>query len=167
MAAVTRAEAEAFVLGCGEQDGPESDEHAADLFEALYDRRPGAEDADVWSLCCAAVSITDDAINSNCPACEMSGLSRERALKESPRYMAALDALPDSRGGVPDEPAVECWSCRRLRAAGVDPAPLAREDAAEWRWRIRTMRDRATAAGDQHQADVCAIALAAYEPDRG
>lgn len=58
-----------------------------------------------------------------CPACELAGMSRERALREAPRYMAALDALPP--GDIPDEPRSECWDCRRLRAHGHDPRALA------------------------------------------
>ena len=42
-----------------EDEGPETYEEAAELFGALYDRAPDAEDGDmgnVWSLCCAAVA---------------------------------------------------------------------------------------------------------------
>lgn len=42
-----------------EDEGPESDAEAAEIFEALYGRAPDADDGDrlsVWSLCCAGVS---------------------------------------------------------------------------------------------------------------
>ncbi len=57
-AVLSRREAEDFVRECGEDDGPESYEEAAEIFAALYDRAPDADDGDqgeVWSLCCAAV----------------------------------------------------------------------------------------------------------------
>jgi hypothetical protein len=53
-----RAEAVAYVRSCGEDDGPESYDDAAEVFAALYGRAPDADDGDqgdVWSLCCAAV----------------------------------------------------------------------------------------------------------------
>ena len=52
------AEAEAYVRTCGEDEGPESYEEAAELFAALYGRAPDEDDGDqagIWSLCCAAV----------------------------------------------------------------------------------------------------------------
>lgn len=57
---MTEQEAIEYVHSCGEGDGPESYEHAAEIFAALYDRRPDDEDGDqgdVWSLCCAAVEV--------------------------------------------------------------------------------------------------------------
>jgi hypothetical protein len=55
---VIRSEAEEYVRTCLEDEGPDSYEEAAEIFAALYDRRPGSDDGDqgaVWSLCCAAV----------------------------------------------------------------------------------------------------------------
>lgn len=55
---MTRHEAIAYVSGCAEDDGPDTYEYAAEIFEALYDRAPDDDDGDlgaVWSLCCAAV----------------------------------------------------------------------------------------------------------------
>lgn len=51
-------EAEDFVRSCGEDEGPESYEEAAEIFAAIYERAPDEADGDqgeVWSLCCAAV----------------------------------------------------------------------------------------------------------------
>jgi len=55
---MTAAEAEAYVRACAEDEGPETDDEAAEIFAALYDRAPDAEDiaVGVWSLCCAAVA---------------------------------------------------------------------------------------------------------------
>lgn len=58
----------------------------------------------------------------NCPTCELSGVTPERARELAPRYMSAIDTLPPM--AVPDEPADECWDCRCLRAAGYDPEAL-------------------------------------------
>jgi hypothetical protein len=55
---MTKQEAKQYVRRCGEDDGPDSYAEAAEIFAALYDRSPDAEDGDrldVWSLCCAAV----------------------------------------------------------------------------------------------------------------
>lgn len=55
---MSKKEAIAYVRSCGESDGPETYEEAAEVFAALYDRAPDASDGDqgnVWSLCCAAV----------------------------------------------------------------------------------------------------------------
>jgi hypothetical protein len=55
---MTKSEAHAYVRSCGESDGPESYDDAAEIFAALYDRAPDENDGDagdVWSLCCAAV----------------------------------------------------------------------------------------------------------------
>lgn len=55
---MTESEAIEYVLSCGEDEGPSSYWHAAELFEALYGRAPDDEDGDageLWSLCCAAV----------------------------------------------------------------------------------------------------------------
>jgi hypothetical protein len=52
------AEAEQYVRSCGEDEGPETYEEAAEVFAALYGRDPDDDDGDtgdVWSLCCAAV----------------------------------------------------------------------------------------------------------------
>jgi hypothetical protein len=54
----TVAEAEQYVRSCGEDEGPETYEEAAEVFAALYGRDPDDDDGDtgdVWSLCCAAV----------------------------------------------------------------------------------------------------------------
>lgn len=55
---MTRREARAYVRSCDEQEGPETYEEAAEVFAALYGRRPDADDGDthaVWSMCCAEV----------------------------------------------------------------------------------------------------------------
>lgn len=53
---MTKAEAEAFVRSCGEDEGPEDESELREIFQALYGRAPDDdEDADIWSLCCAAV----------------------------------------------------------------------------------------------------------------
>jgi hypothetical protein len=55
---MTKSEAMAYIESCGETDGPESYDEVADIFEAMYGRRPDADDGDagqIWSLCCAAV----------------------------------------------------------------------------------------------------------------
>ena len=58
---MTRAEAEAYVRSCGEDEGPDGDVDLLTLlFVALYEREPDDEDTDVWSLCCAAVSDDRD-----------------------------------------------------------------------------------------------------------
>ena len=54
---MTKREAIAYVRSCAEDEGPETYEEAAEIFAALYGRRPDADDGDrfmVWSLCCAA-----------------------------------------------------------------------------------------------------------------
>jgi hypothetical protein len=58
---MNRKEAEDFVRSCGEDEGPTSEYQLAEIFEALYDRAPDDEDADIWSLCCAAVSDEESA----------------------------------------------------------------------------------------------------------
>lgn len=53
-----RDEAEDYVRSCGEDDGPETYEEAAELFEAIFGRAPDADDGDqgeLWSHVCAAV----------------------------------------------------------------------------------------------------------------
>lgn len=55
---MTRPEAEAYVRSCGEDDGPESYEEAAELFTAVFGRSPDSADGDqgdLWSHVCAAV----------------------------------------------------------------------------------------------------------------
>jgi hypothetical protein len=55
---VSRSEAEAYVRACGEDEGPDTYDEAADIFVALYERAPDDDDGDqgdVWSMCCAAV----------------------------------------------------------------------------------------------------------------
>ncbi len=64
----------------------------------------------------------------DCPTCTLGGWDDSRARRCWPSYMDALDRLPASDAPVPDEPAAECWDCRRLRAAGSDPAALIRVD---------------------------------------
>lgn len=56
---MSRREAEEYVRSCGEDDGPETYEDAAELFAAIFGRRPDADDGDMgelWSHVCAAVS---------------------------------------------------------------------------------------------------------------
>lgn len=56
---MTEQEAIEYVRGCGEDEGPESYGEAADLFAAIFGRRPDASDGDqgeLWSHVCAAVS---------------------------------------------------------------------------------------------------------------
>lgn len=77
--------------------------------------------------------------NGNCTACEMSGITPERAREIAPTYMAAVAIMERRRSArcaedpsvpwTPDEPATECWTCRQLRAEGLDPVVLARADA--------------------------------------
>jgi hypothetical protein len=58
---MTECEAIDYVRSCGETDGPDTYEDAAELFRALYGRAPEADDGDqgqLWSLCCAAVEET-------------------------------------------------------------------------------------------------------------
>lgn len=53
-----RAEAERHVRSCSEDEGPETYADATEVFEALFERAPDAEDGDMgmlWSHCCAAV----------------------------------------------------------------------------------------------------------------
>ena len=55
---MSRAEAEEYVRSCGEDDGPETYAEAAELFRAVFDRAPDADDGDrggLWSHVCAAV----------------------------------------------------------------------------------------------------------------
>lgn len=54
---MTKPEAIDYIQSCGEDDGPSSYAEAAEIFAALYERAPDADDGDkgqVWSLCCAA-----------------------------------------------------------------------------------------------------------------
>lgn len=48
----------------------------------------------------------------------------------TPTYMRALVALPTT-SAVPPAPAGECWDCRELRAAGLDPTALVMADSAD------------------------------------
>jgi hypothetical protein len=59
-----------------------------------------------------------------CPTCGLSGVTPERAREIAPRYLAALESLPERSYPVPDEPHAECWDCRVLRREGYDPAEL-------------------------------------------
>jgi len=82
-------------------------------------------------------AIRSDRADGNCPACESSGVPVERMRRESPRYMAAVDAadrFPDAdRKPTPDHPRSWCWTCRSLLAAGFDPVALATADAVDYR----------------------------------
>lgn len=72
----------------------------------------------------------------NCPACQLSGVTPERALKIAPAYMTALRAAKAARAArtndttpwIPDGPAGWCWDCRTLAAEGHDPATLVAAD---------------------------------------
>ena len=49
-----RAEAERHVRSCSEDEGPETYADATEVFEALFERAPDAEDGDMgmlWSHC--------------------------------------------------------------------------------------------------------------------
>ena len=53
-----KCEAEQYIRSCGEDDGPETYEDAAEIFRAIFGREPDASDGDagdLWSHCCAAV----------------------------------------------------------------------------------------------------------------
>jgi len=53
---MTERDAIEYVQSCGEDEGPETQEEAAEIFAALYGRAPDSDEgADVWSMCCAAV----------------------------------------------------------------------------------------------------------------
>ena len=54
---MTKREAVAYVKRCDENDGPESEAEAAKIFEALYGRKPDAQDRrdGIWNHCCAYV----------------------------------------------------------------------------------------------------------------
>lgn len=55
---ISRKDAMKYVRKCAEAQGPETYAEAAELFAAIYARRPDKQDGDrfqVWSLCCAAV----------------------------------------------------------------------------------------------------------------
>jgi len=55
---LSRADAEAFIRSCAEDEGPESYEHAAAIFAAIFGRHAADEDGDagdLWSHACAAV----------------------------------------------------------------------------------------------------------------
>lgn len=55
---MTEQEAIAYIRSCGEQDGPESYEEAAEVFHAMFGRQPDRDDGDaaaLFSACCAAV----------------------------------------------------------------------------------------------------------------
>lgn len=55
---MSRTEAIAFALSCDEDEGPESYDEAAELFAAMYGRRPDDSDGDqheLWSHVCAAI----------------------------------------------------------------------------------------------------------------
>ena len=55
---MTYKEAEQYIQACGEDDGPESYQHAAEIFAAIYGRQPHADDGDqfmLWSLACDAI----------------------------------------------------------------------------------------------------------------
>jgi hypothetical protein len=65
-----------------------------------------------------------DSTSQQCLGSEVSGchpgIPREQMTAPEERaYLAELDALPSM--AVPDEPAVLCWDCRRLAAAGRGP----------------------------------------------
>ena len=52
---MTRTEAIAYIASCGEDDGPEDRDEAAEIFLALFGVEPDADDDHlmVWSHCCA------------------------------------------------------------------------------------------------------------------
>lgn len=57
---MTKSEATDYIAACGEDDGPESYEDAADIFAAIFGRRPHADDGDahdLWSHACAAAEV--------------------------------------------------------------------------------------------------------------
>lgn len=67
----------------------------------------------------------------DCPACRLSGHTAEEARRIAPTYMAIVDdpaPRPSREVAVPDEPAAECWTCRRLRYDGFDPVALRAAD---------------------------------------
>lgn len=95
---------------------------------------PGAEDRAVDRARSAGLfgppaPASPDSADAGCPACGMSGWTPEQAERFAPRYMAALRSVPSHP--IPEQPAAECWDCRRLRAGGHDPAALAQRDLAE------------------------------------
>jgi len=77
---------------------------------------------EILNHCGVTYTCCKDADPGNCPVCECSGVTPERMKRESPRYMAALAALPDAP--VPEGPEGVCWDCRHLIHAGIDPRPL-------------------------------------------
>lgn len=62
---MTELEAIEYVQACGEADGPESYEEAAELFAAIFGRAPDDADGDalsLWSHVCAAVPRADTSV---------------------------------------------------------------------------------------------------------
>lgn len=62
-AAERRREAVAYIVACGEQDGPETYHDAAEIFRAIFGRDPTCADGlapDLFSHCCAAVAAEQD-----------------------------------------------------------------------------------------------------------
>lgn len=56
---MTRVEAEQYVRSCSEDEGPETYAEAAEIFAAIFGRRPVDGDGgqgEMWSHCCAAVA---------------------------------------------------------------------------------------------------------------
>lgn len=78
----------------------------------------------------SAAAIAAHPRNGNCPTCELGGVTPERARLEAPRWYAALLTVPDM--AVPDAPAACCWDCRKMIAAGLDPAAIIAPDHAEY-----------------------------------
>lgn len=101
----------------------------------LEELPPGAEDRAVERARDAGLfgppaPASPDSADAGCPACGMSGWTPEQAERFAPYYMAALRSAPSHP--IPDQPAAECWDCRRLRAAGHDPEALAARDLEEY-----------------------------------
>ena len=72
----------------------------------------------------SAAAIAASRRDGNCPTCQLSGVTPDRAAVIAPRWYAALSAADFSELDpyTPDEPAVCCWDCRRMLAVGLDPA---------------------------------------------
>lgn len=57
---MTKKDAEDYIRNCDENDGPESYEEAAEIFEAIFGRKPDPDDGDQGDLFSHAVAAVED-----------------------------------------------------------------------------------------------------------
>jgi hypothetical protein len=165
---MTRREAVEYIRSCGECDGPDSPEEAAEIFRAIYGRAPDHYEEDVWTAACLGVgAVKLDKLAAVIRRCT----DTDRALRLAREYGRPVTVASDESGiekeydDGDDEDAAE-----RYVSDGDwgEPTETRWHHVRTWRrWYVNGVEVDDESTEDHHRIEVDAVAPDCRESDDG